>query len=133
MGAYQYWLDRRWGDPKAGQRRIVFVMLNPSIGGSVADDPTIRRCVGFARREGFTELRLVNLDAFQTAYPAELRQVEDPVGPDNDRHLWDALEGQRAVGLPVVAAWVRPLAGVMALVWPMFSTLCPVSSGGAWD
>jgi hypothetical protein len=47
-GKYRYWLERKWG-PGTPQ---VFVMLNPSTADASEDDPTIRRCMGFARREG---------------------------------------------------------------------------------
>jgi hypothetical protein len=47
-GLYSYSLTRRWAHgPKA-----LFVMLNPSTADAMVDDPTIRRCIGFARRQG---------------------------------------------------------------------------------
>jgi hypothetical protein len=36
-------------------------MLNPSKAGEIDDDPTVRKCVGFARRWGFSEITIVNL------------------------------------------------------------------------
>ena len=97
-GAYRYSLWRRVG-PSPG--RVLFVMLNPSTADAIADDPTIRRCSGFARAWGYGELEVCNLFAYRTPYPRELLGVEDPVGPSNDRFLSRAA----ARADRVLAAW----------------------------
>lgn len=53
-GVFRYWLTREWS-PDLGQkpRRLCFVMLNPSTADASEDDPTIRKCIGFARLAGF--------------------------------------------------------------------------------
>lgn len=56
-GRYRYALHRWWGDGA----RLIFVMLNPSTADANVDDPTIRRCVGFARSLGFDGLGVFNL------------------------------------------------------------------------
>lgn len=83
-GQYRYSLWRLWNEaaPKVG-----FVMLNPNLADATLDDPTIRRCLGFARSWGYGALEVVNLFAYRTAHPKELRQVADPIGADNDRTL----------------------------------------------
>jgi hypothetical protein len=48
-------------------------MLNPSIADAECDDPTIRRCIGFAMREGFSRLSVVNLFANRATDPSLLR------------------------------------------------------------
>src|SRR6266516_1580847 len=48
-GTYRYLLGRRVG---AAQRGLLLVCLNPSTADASLDDPTIRRAVGFTRREG---------------------------------------------------------------------------------
>ena len=94
---YRYTLTRRW---RSGPR-ICFVMLNPSTADAERDDPTIRRCIGYARAWGFGGLTVVNLFALRSTDPARLEQVGDPVGPDNDRHLRRAFRSARLT----VAAW----------------------------
>jgi hypothetical protein len=76
-------------------------MLNPSSADETRDDPTIRRCIGFARSWGFAALAVGNLFAFRTASPVALRSAPDPIGRENDDwllRLW--AESQQAV-----AAW----------------------------
>lgn len=101
-GTYRYRLERSWA---ASKPFAAFVMLNPSTADATDDDPTIRRCIGFARTWGHGGLVVVNLYAYRATNPAELRGVADPVGPDNDEHLRTAFAQAAQVGGPVVAAW----------------------------
>lgn len=96
-GRYRYWLERAWGNGAL----LTFVMLNPSTADRDVDDPTIRRCMGFARRENLDGIKVVNLFAWRTPYPGLLKATIDPVGPQNNGHLIEAL----CTGGPVVAAW----------------------------
>lgn len=95
--AYRYALWRRWGrGPYA-----MFVGLNPSTADETNDDPTIRRCIGFARAWGYEALCMTNLFAFRATQPADMKKAADPVGWENDRTLRD-LAIRAGV---VVAAW----------------------------
>lgn len=94
---YRYKLERRWGDAAPA----VFVMLNPGSADANLDDPTVRRCVAFARHEGCGGLVVVNLFALRVTDPKALRSHADPVGPLNDAFLREA----RSQGSPVIAAW----------------------------
>ena len=76
-------------------------MLNPSTADAEVDDPTIRRCIGFARRDGITTMAVANLFAARETASRLLRMWVDPVGPDNDRHLF-AMAGWAD---EVVVAW----------------------------
>lgn len=99
---YRYSLVRRWA---AGGIPATFVMLNPSTADDTLDDPTIRRCVGFARVLGATGLIVVNLYAYRATKPADLWRAEDPVGPEADTYL--RLVARRAATQdgPLIAAW----------------------------
>ncbi|MEM8638976.1 MAG: DUF1643 domain-containing protein [Cyanobacteria bacterium P01_G01_bin.54] len=87
-GQYRYHLSRIWN---LAAPRIAFVMLNPSQADAHRDDPTLRRCLGFAQAWGFGALAVVNLFAYRTAQPKVLQQVADPIGPENDRYLKNAV------------------------------------------
>lgn len=100
-GVYRYSLIRRWGEGES----LAFVLLNPSIADHAIDDPTIRRCVGFARSLGYDGLRVVNLYAFRATKPANLWLAEDPVGPRNDEVLRECFTTAAQTGIPVVAGW----------------------------
>lgn len=95
---YRYQLTRTWDESLA---TVAFVGLNPSTADATLDDPTVRRCVGFARDWGFGSLVLVNLFALRSTAPAKLYSARDPVGPENNRWLRLAREYAETV----VAAW----------------------------
>ena len=97
-GLYRYSLSREWD---ADGSRIVFVMLNPSRADGNIDDPTIRRCLGFAQTWGYGSLEVVNLFAYRTSHPNVLRHVTDPVGPDNDLYLKEAVD----LAHMIILAW----------------------------
>lgn len=100
-GTYRYDLWRWWDGPWDRARVVNFLMLNPSTADASIDDPTIRRCIGFARSWGCTGLVVTNLYAYRATKPADLWKAVDPIGPENRRHLeWGAV-----VASIVVAAW----------------------------
>lgn len=105
-GRYRYSLTRTWAKPVNRESRVmVFVMLNPSTADAAHDDPTIRRCRGFALREGMDGLFVVNLYALRATNPQELLSAEDPVGPDNDTHVAHVFSMAADRGWSIVAAW----------------------------
>ena len=87
-GWYRYSLSRTWDE--AG-KTIVFIGLNPSTADASKDDRTIRRCVRFARDNGYGRLTMLNLFAYRSAYPvvlgAQRISRRDIVGADNDAYL----------------------------------------------
>lgn len=80
---FRYELWRRWSDAPA----CVFVGLNPSTADETNDDPTIRKCVGYAKRWGYGSLCMVNLFAFRATQPKDMLAAADPIGPENDATL----------------------------------------------
>lgn len=95
---YRYTLHRRWSG--AG-RRVCFCLLNPSTADEFTLDPTLTRCLGYARRWGFAAMEVVNIFALRSTDPAGLRAHDDPIGPANDRAIRRAA---RRADL-VVAGW----------------------------
>ena len=96
--SYRWWLTRIW-DHSADL--LVFIMLNPSTADASTDDPTIRRCVGFARRLGHGGICVVNLYVFRATSPRRLAGASDPVGSQTD--FWLTYAAARA--RKVVCAW----------------------------
>lgn len=101
-GRYRYRLGRAWGD---GLPTATFLMLNPSTADADVDDPTIRRCIGYARAWNCGALLVVNLFAWRATNPAELATAADPVGPDNDDFIAGAAVASARLDAPLVAGW----------------------------
>ena len=81
---YRYLLTRSWSDDNFG---LAFIGLNPSTADHEIDDPTIRRCIGFAKSWGYGGFVMLNAYAFRATDPRDLFEAEDPVGPSNDSFL----------------------------------------------
>ena len=69
---YRYTLWRTWD---ASKPRVCFVGLNPSTADATTDDPTIRRCLGYAHRWGMGGLTMLNLFSYRATDPGELLQL----------------------------------------------------------
>ena len=80
---------------------VNFIGLNPSTADEETDDPTVRRCINFARNWRYGGCVLTNLFAFRATNPKELRTAADPVGPDNNLFLTTNAERASLV----IAAW----------------------------
>lgn len=95
---YALWRQWKW---EGYSRQVMFIGLNPSTADETQDDPTVRRCIRFARDWGFGGLIMMNAFAFRATDPRVMKVAADPVGPGND----EALAYRRTqVGL-IIAAW----------------------------
>lgn len=88
-GLYRYRLDRILRDDHGPT--VAFIMVNPSTADASQDDPTIRKCIGFAKAHGAERLVVGNKFAYRATDVKELRKARDPIGPENDKHLRDIL------------------------------------------
>lgn len=120
-GAYRYSLGRRWADDGP---RVCFCLLNPSTADARVLDPTLTRCLGFARRWGFGAMDVVNIFALRSTDPAGLYRADDPVGPRNDA----AIRRAAARADLVVVGWGNHgrLGDRGARVAAMLGTIAPV-------
>ena len=84
-GTYRYQLARDVSMVGAGW--ALFIMLNPSTADASCDDPTVRRCMGFAQSWGCRGVEVANLFALRATDPRALRHHSDPVGPENDQWI----------------------------------------------
>lgn len=97
-GQYRYVLTRTWDERVPS---VVWIMHNPSTADGSTDDPTIRRCMGFARRWGMGGIKVVNLSAMRSSNP-RMVSSRDFGGSEADRWI------RRVIALSsctVVAAW----------------------------
>jgi hypothetical protein len=100
-GKYRYKLTRGQSDA----RTMHWIMLNPSTADALEDDPTIRRCVGFARHWGFDAISVHNLFAVRATSPYDMKQANDPVGPDNHDYIVAMCDRASTLREPVVCGW----------------------------
>lgn len=97
-GTYRYRLSRTWDTER---ETVAFVMLNPSTADATDDDPTLTRCINYAKDWGYGSLVVANLFALRSTSPDNLARHPDPVGPENDRYLRAVCDEAETV----VAAW----------------------------
>jgi hypothetical protein len=95
---YRFSLFRIWDETKP---YALFIGLNPSTADEVEDDPTLTRCINFAKSWGYGGVCMGNLFAYRATSPRDMKAAKDPVGKDNDKWL---LQLAKDAGL-VVAAW----------------------------
>lgn len=90
----------RIGEPKS----CLFIMFNPSTADGEKDDPTIVRCVNFAKRRNYEKLEVVNLFAYRSSSPIDIFNIEsldEQIGPRNMEFVELAVENS---GL-IICAW----------------------------
>lgn len=106
-GRYRWWLRRSWQIWDAHRGHIpgkgvcCFVMLNPSTADGTQDDPTIRRCIGFASSWGYDTLSVRNLFPWRATDPKELFHASTVTGG----HRGDVELLAACTADMVVAAW----------------------------
>lgn len=97
-GTYRYNLYRIWDYEKP---LLNFIMLNPSTADGETDDPTIRKCIAWAKALGFGGLVVTNLFAYRSTDPKNLSHAVNPIGSDNDEIL---IRIAKKAGM-VICAW----------------------------
>jgi len=100
-GKYRYTLERIWEKEKP---LLLFIMLNPSTADATEDDNTIRRCIGFAKSNGYGGILIGNLYAYRATKPRllfNIRSIPFITGPDNDEHICTMAERAK----DIVFAW----------------------------
>lgn len=96
---YRYELGRKFTEEASNP--AIFCMLNPSTADALIDDPTIRRCIQFAKDNGYDSLKVVNLYAFRSPSPKSLWLTSDPVGERNDLYLRELFSSHKKI----ICAW----------------------------
>lgn len=115
------------GKPLGEPKSCVFIMLNPSTADAEKDDPTIRRCVAYAKAWGYDRLDVVNLFAYRATDPKTVLAMtrdDDPIGPDNQEIIEDVTMNAGKV----ICAWgthgkhIGQDETVLGWIWPETTT-----------
>lgn len=63
---------------------VAFIGLNPSTADETTNDPTVTRCINFAKDWGFGGMFMLNIFAYRATDPDEMKAVVSPIGKEND-------------------------------------------------
>ncbi len=94
---YRFELWRRW----APGPYCMFLCLNPSTADETKNDPTVTRCIDYAKRWGYSAFVMTNIFAFRATDPRVMKAEANPIGCKNDETIIRLAEGAGVV----VAAW----------------------------
>lgn len=81
--SYRYALHRFWDIGP----RVCFIGLNPSTATESVNDPTVTRCISYAKRWGYGGMYMLNIFAYRATDPKMMLIQQDPIGPENDFYL----------------------------------------------
>lgn len=95
---YRYYLERILTE---GQKVVNFCMLNPSTADELVNDPTVRRCIGYAQDWGYDRVIVTNIFAYRSTDPKGLKRICDPIGVENDYYI----EKAAAKADLIITAW----------------------------
>ncbi|MCH1418575.1 MAG: DUF1643 domain-containing protein [Flavobacteriaceae bacterium] len=96
--AKRYRLWRIWAEDRP---LVLFLLLNPSRGDAIQNDPTVNRLIDFAETHGYGGFYLGNLYAHITPYPKELSELNLNLEKKNKQHIKNMI----ALCEDVVFAW----------------------------
>lgn len=92
---YRYLFCQKWSDGES----ILFIGLNPSMSEGL--NPTLKRCIQFAKDWNYGRCYILNLFAYRAAKPSGLKIAELPIGKENND--WLIKTGKRVD--KIVFAW----------------------------
>lgn len=95
---YRYTLYREWDE---GNRIVAFIGLNPSTADEIKNDPTVTRCINYAKKWGYSGMYMMNIFAYRATDPRVMKAHSEPIGSENDHYL--SLVAKEAK--IVIAAW----------------------------
>lgn len=100
---HRYTLWREWNDVFVDKpdEYVNFICLNPSTATETLDDPTMRKCIKFAKSWGYGAMCVTNIFAYRATNPEVMKVATDPIGPENDYFIENVAEGAALV----IASW----------------------------
>ena len=116
--SHRFTLWREWSTDLP---TLMVIGLNPSTADEHEDDPTIRRCIGFANHWGFGRLEMTNLFAFRSTNPKALTfHREGPMQRRNLAIIGSLIPNILIGGGGILAAWGANGAGYEESILRMF-------------
>ena len=88
-------------EPLFAPKLCTWIGLNPSVGAEAFFDHSLRRIRAFSSSWGYNGFIMTNLFALVSTDPKGLYFAQDPVGPENDRYILQAVQETKVV----IAAW----------------------------
>ena len=100
-GCYRYFLQATLPNSR-GKGTCLFIMLNPSTADESKLDPTVTRCIKFAKEWKYETVWICNLYAFRSSAPNELRgqEMHVPLDKNGDHVRQTAQEAAK-----IILAW----------------------------
>lgn len=99
---YRYALSFEFAGNSFSTSWLTAILLNPSTANAFLLDPTATKICTVAIRAGYRGLTIVNCFALRSTDPHALLHAPDPVGPDNDAVIAQALH---------IASWMPRTVG----------------------
>jgi hypothetical protein len=131
-GRYRWWLRRAW--TAGGDGRVVcFVMLNPSTANAQQDDPTLRKCMGYTQRWGFSVLSVRNLFAYRATDPAELLAIDFVTATGGERGDVELAVAKTADLVVCAGARASPATPKTTVAFATCWNCSPASHSTAWS
>lgn len=96
---HRYTLWRNWGNLRGNY--VQFIGLNPSTADETQDDPTVRRCINYAKSWGYDGMCMTNAFAYRATDPYDMYDFQEPIGERNDEFLRAVSQGTNLV----IACW----------------------------
>jgi len=93
---YRYQLREIWDESKP---LAMWLLMNPSVACLDYGDPTLIRTGRFARSWGYGGQLVANVHAYRATDKNRLLEVEDPVGPENDKMILEMAKEAKIVVL----------------------------------
>lgn len=97
---YRYLLTREWDTKKPW---ATVIMLNPSTADMLKYDKTVMNVNNFLIDKGYGAMTIVNLFAYRSTNPKELRNRDEEYEKLNDDYLIEAFEKADVI----IVAWTR--------------------------
>jgi hypothetical protein len=101
---YRYCLHRFW--KSYFNKRLVFILLNPSTATEAEDDPTLVRGRYRALKGNYYGVTIINLFAFRATDPADMKRALEPTGGyQNIMMLQDNLSCAQKGTADIICEW----------------------------